>query len=564
MAATAVAVAAPLLLGHWGSAGHAVFAQTLAAGLWGVALAGWASLPALPAVPWRALAPLLLALGGVAVGVAGHAAVRQPPGGIWLGTLGVLAAAALAAIGGARAARHRPESTSRALMWGLVVAAFASLLVAALQLAAPGWAPSLWVAPARTPGRANANLDDPNQLAMLLLWAWLAIAAWTARAPLDPAVGPTTTASSQPPVMPGGGSFMLAMLLQVGVVATASRAGLLASMAVGLWSALDRRLPRPTAWLLWITALAGLAMTLGRAIVTPATSLGVGASLVRPGARGGVFMDTLELIRGAPLTGVGWMEFQLAWTLSPLGDRGPRYYDHPHNIVLGLVVELGLPLGLAICACLIWGALRLLARLRRTPPHWQPRARMLAALLGVVGLHSLFDAPFWYAYLLLPAAWAWGCLVGLQAGPPAPPRTAPGATARAHPALLAGGLALAAGALVAANDLRHALMPSASAPSRLFGYLADHHRALVAPDASPELFASARWGTLDTRLLAAWIAALERAGRQDQARFLMQRALEFRDPAFSEWLGACRGFEGAEAPSRCRPPERPLHWRELR
>ena len=61
--------------------------------------------------------------------------------------------------------------------------------------------------------------------------------------------------------------------LQAGVVATASRAGLLASMVIGLWAALDRRLPRPTAWLLWITALGGLVMTIGRAVMTPATTV---------------------------------------------------------------------------------------------------------------------------------------------------------------------------------------------------------------------------------------------------------------------------------------------------
>ena len=80
---------------------------------------------------------------------------------------------------------------------------------------------------------------------------------------------------------------------------------------------------------------------LGRALITPAASLGTGASLVRPGARGGLLVDALTLVRGQPLAGTGWMEFQAAWSLSPLGDRGPRYFEHAHNLVMNLLVEFG-------------------------------------------------------------------------------------------------------------------------------------------------------------------------------------------------------------------------------
>ena len=595
VATTVTAIAAPMLVVHWVAIGQGIFAQMLAVLLWGAVILGWALLAHLVAVPWRALAPLLAALGLAGFGVALSAATHRTPGGIWIGSLGVLAAAAATAVAAARAARQWPEWATRALMWGVVLAAFASLVVAVLQLAAPGWASPLWVAPVRTPGRASANIDQPNHLATLLLWAWLAVAAWSARE-REPAAGaalkstasaassrPGTAATAAPTA--GGAALVLAFVLQAGVVATASRAGLLASMLLGLWAALDRRLPRLSAWVLWITALGGLVMTIGRALMTPAPSLGAGASLVRPGARGGVFVDSLELMRENLLLGVGWMEFQLAWSLSPLGDRGPRYFDHAHNLVLNLMVELGVPLGLAICAALIWGAIALLLSLRRVAPAFQPRALMLAAMLAVIGLHSLFDAPFWYAYLLLPAAWAWGCLVGLAAGPHATP-TAPVAArvARADDARLRTGLAtsgvmLACAAFAMWLDFRRllperqlGLPPTVAAAaraapagaSRLFGYYGDQLRALGAPDAPADLFRSARWVWIDTQLLAAWIAALERNGRIDEARFLMQRALEFRDPAFSSWLAECRVVEPMQPPSRCRPPSRVPHWREFR
>ncbi|MBL8288765.1 MAG: O-antigen ligase family protein [Rubrivivax sp.] len=595
-AATVTAVAAPMLLGHWMLLGQGLFAQILAVALWCLAAAAWTLVvPGHVGVPWRALRPLLLALGGVACGVAVSAAAHPPPPGVWLGSLGVLAAAALLAAAGARvAAQDGPsaERATRALMWGLVIAALASLVVSALQLVAPERSPSLLVAPARTPGRASGNLDQPSHLALLLLWAWLAVAAWPAREAETAGASPATApdAATTAFAAPAGGSFVAAFALQAGLVATASRAGVLTSMVIGLWAALDRRLPRPTAWLLWITALVGVAMTIGRAIVTPAASLGAGASLVRPGARGGVFMDAVELIRSAPLTGVGWMEFQLAWSLTPLGDRGPRYFDHAHNLVMHLMAELGVPLGLAICAALIWGAVALLRGLKRVEPALQPRALMLAAMLGVIGLASLFDAPFWHAYLLLPSAWAWGCLVGMQAAgaaaagaqaPPAPsatpglPGAAPGgvpaplrpaADARGRAGLVTTALALAAATLVVWLDFRQALGDRAAPGqgSRLFGYYADQRRAVAVKDAPPELFRSARWVWIDTQLLAAWVGALERAGRIEEARFLMQRSREFRDPAYGPWLAACRVVEPMKPPSRCLAPARPLSWQDFR
>jgi len=590
VAATVTAIAAPMLVVHWFPAAHGLFAQVLAVLLWGLALAGWAALPGRAPVPWRTLKPLLFVLGGVAFGVALSALMHRPPAGVWLGSLGVIAAAAVAAMVGAKVAREHADWTTRALIWGLTIAAFVSLGLAALQLAAPK-ATGFWIAPVTTPGRASANLEQPNHLATLLLWAWLAVAAWSARAlPTAPERssprGPVSAASSRPaPVpfaTPGAGAFVLAFALQAGVVATASRAGLLASMVIGLWAALDRRLPRPTAWLLWITALSGVAMTVGRALMTPVASLGTGASLVRPGARGGIFMDTLELIRDAPLAGVGWMEFQLAWSLSPLGDRGPRYFAHASNLVMQLIVELGLPLGLAIIAALLWGAFALLRSLRRVPSAHLPRALMLAGMLGVVGLHSLFDAPFWHAYLLLPAAWAWGCLVGLGVGI-APEVGTPSvalraARARGRAGLALAGLALAGAAFLAWFDFRRVSpeqpitaaaakadeRPAQASDSRLFGYYADRRRALSALDASPDLFRSARWVWVDTQLLVAWVDALERSGRIDEARYLTQRAREFRDPDFTAWLAACRVVAPMEPPSRCRPPGRTPNWREFR
>jgi O-antigen ligase len=592
LAATVVAVAVPMLVVHWVPLGHGIAAQMLAVGLWGVALVLWSTLAA--PIPWQALAPLLSALGLVALGIVVSVAWRGTPPGLWIGSLGVVAAAAAVAVAAAAAARSRPDESTRALMWGVALAAAASLVVAGVQLAAPGRADVLWVAPAQTPGRASANLGQPNHLALLLLWGWLVTAVWPGRSTAsDPRAGVLPAPSA------GIGAFLITFGMQAGLVATSSRAGLIASLVLATWAALDPRLPRTSAWLLWSTALGGLAVTLGRVMMYPASALGTGASLVRPGARSGVFMDSLALLREHPLLGVGWHEFQTAWALSPLGDRGPRYYEHAHNLALNLAVELGLPLALAVCACLVWGAWQLLRTVRRVSPSLQPRARMLLAMLAAAGVLSGFDAPFWEAGLLLPAAWAWGCAVGLIAGraiertgavdgtgaPPSTLTPAPRSPYRlvaASPltriaiAALAGILTLGAG--WAWTDFRRMLPADALAPSkiaaggttlsdghsRLFGHFADREAALSQPSAGLEVFRGARWVAIDTRLLVAWVAALERAGRIDEARYLTQRALEFRDPAFGPWLAECRVVAPLQPPVRCQAPTRELNWTQFR
>jgi hypothetical protein len=617
---TAVAVAVPMLVVHWLPLGQGLAAQMLAVALWGLAVIAW-SVVAAP-VPWRGLAPLLGALALVALGIAGSALIRGTPAGIWLGSLGVVASAALVAIAGAAAARSRPDESTRALMWGVAWAAGASLAVAALQLAAPAWANPLWVAPAITPGRANANLVQPSHLALLLLWAWLATAVWPGRATAsDPRAGVLPAPSA------GIWALFIAFGLQAALVATSSRAGLVASLMLATWAALDLRLPRPSAWLLWTTALGGLAVTLGRVMMYPASALGAGASLVRPGARSGVFLDSLQLAAQHPLAGVGWMEFPAAWSLSPLGDRGPRYYDHAHNLALNLAVELGLPLALAVCACLVWGAWQLLRTVQRAAPPLQPRARMLLAMLAAAGVLSAFDAPFWQAHLLLPAAWAWGCAVGLIAGRAlvreelVAPRAEAGASegagegaregssegaregrasglggsgdsvfpgrpshrrvlaslrTRRTMASLAGLSALAAlGAFADFSQLlpaqaltqRGLVAPAGVHPagrSRLFQHYADHHVAAHNEAAALEVFRGARWVGIDTRVLAAWVRAQERAGRAEEARYLMQRALEFRDPAFGPWLAECRVVPPLQPPPRCQPPARAFGWADFR
>ncbi|HRD98830.1 MAG TPA: Wzy polymerase domain-containing protein, partial [Rubrivivax sp.] len=55
---------------------------------------------------------------------------------------------------------------------------------------------------------------------------------------------------------------------------------------------------------------------------------------------------------------------------------------------------------------------------RRAGPGTAGRSvagRTAFAMVLLIGLHSLLEYPLWYAYFLLPAAWAWGFALGRPA-----------------------------------------------------------------------------------------------------------------------------------------------------
>ena len=85
-------------------------------------------------------------------------------------------------------------------------------------------------------------------------------------------------------------------------------------------------------------------------------------------SRFAIWSNTLALIRAHPWLGVGFGEFNFAWTLTPFPDRPVAFFDHTHNLPLQFAVELGVPLAL-----LVLGSARLGTGLRR-PRRLSPRA----------------------------------------------------------------------------------------------------------------------------------------------------------------------------------------------
>jgi hypothetical protein len=535
--------------------------QCLAVALWGgfVLVAA----PVGGARDVRPLLPLWLALAALAAGVLQSLLFGSLPSALALSALGLLAAAAVLAWAGAAATRDAPTTTFAAFAWGLLAAGALSAGVALVQVFAPGWTDGDLIAHSGLAGRAVGNLRQPNQLCSLLLWA---VVAAVALHELRRLAWWATVAG--------------VVLLVFAVELSASRTGAAALLLLAMWGALDRRLTRPARRLLLATPLiyaasyalmAGWGELTSQAVGAEARLAAGAGGIEGPNTRSRIWSNAIALIAQQPWSGVGYGEFNLAWTLTPFPDRPTAFFDHTHTLPLQLLVELGLPLGGLVLALLGWA----LWQAWRGARHAGVAARAALMLVLVIGLHSMVEYPLWYSYFLLPAAWAWGHALGSQAGGDgaAPPRTR-----RAARAGMAAGLVLLAGGVLALLDYQRVVV--IFAPGAGAGPLAERirqgqrslffaHHADYAAATSPEpgvdrdlAFQRAPHYLLDTRLMVAWARELEARGDTDLARTLAARLREFRNREADDYFQPCGQADAASA-IPCQAPAAAHGWREF-
>ena len=135
-------------------------------------------------------------------------------------------------------------------------------------------------------------------------------------------------------------------------------------------------------------------------------------------SRFAIWSNTLAMIAREPLAGVGFGEFNLAWTLSQFHDRPTAFFDHTHNLPLQLWVELGLALGTLVLALLLVAFVQAWRRAWACDGDVGVAKRAAFMLVLLIGLHSLLEYPLWYAYFLLPTAFAWGLALARPSAAP--------------------------------------------------------------------------------------------------------------------------------------------------
>jgi hypothetical protein len=439
-----------------------------------------------------------------------------------------------------------------------------------VQVFAPSVPDGDWIAASGLPGRAVGNLRQPNHLSSLLLWSAIAVVACVDMRRLS------RTAAA-----------LLMALLVFAVVLTASRTGLVGVALLALWGLVDRRLAPSTRWLLVATPVLYAASWLAMSAWADAATHTFGGQqrLAEPdlsASRFGIWSNTLALIRAHPWAGVGFGEFNFAWSLTPFPGRPVAFFDHTHNLLLQLAVELGVPMAALLMGLLLFGLWRAWRRAARAEGDVSTAGRCALAMLVLIGLHSLLEYPLWYSYFLLPAAWAWGFALGLPGESDAAPVEPP--TARPAPVLFVAGALVMLGAVASAVDYRRVAVIFASDPgappleqriadgqrSVFFAHHAHYAAATVAEEPASALasFDQAAHYLLDTRLMTAWARGLADSGDVERARYVAARLREFRNPASVEFFAECASeahpgvaAPAASAPFQCQQVTTPLGWR---
>lgn len=452
----------------------------------------------------------------------------------------------------------------KALLWSLMLAGLLSALIGLVQVFAPDLADGKWIARSSIPGRAVGNMRQPNHLASLLIWACVAavtlaeIRVWNSR--------------TRHMLV----SAAVLQLLVLATVLTASRTGMLAVFMLAAWGLLDRKLSRLTRRLL---LLCPVMLALAWMLVSAWANLGqhafgADARLAEgPGSpsRLAIMANSWALLKQYPWTGVGWGEFNLAWSMTPFPDRPVAFFDHCHNLPLQILVEIGWPLGLTVLALLGWAIWRVFAESRHASGNDAVLLRSAFMLLMTIGLHSLLEYPLWYAYFLLPTAFALGLGRGWRDALPSRSRM---------PAALVqlAGLAMLLGSAYVVRDYMSVVAvyapPADAEPleqrirraqqSTFFAVQADYAAATSAPPGTAALAATRRAAhqLVDIRLMMAWANSLHAVGEIDQARYVAERLREFHSVQGDDWLQLC----GADKPEafQCQSASRSYEFKALR
>ncbi len=560
------------------------------------ALVGWGGfltlmVSAMPSARTGGIGGGLMALLG-AFGLLCLAALVSPlwtglPWSLSLSSAGMILAAVLAVLTGATAGRAGVGIAAfKAFCIGMVVAGVASSAIGIVQVFFTSLADGNWIAASVFEGRAVGNLRQPNHLSSLLLWGIIA-AVWL----------------GEQRVLNRVATALLALLFVFVVVLSASRTGAVGAVMLAVWGLLDRRLSRQARGLLIAMPVAYAAFWLGTAAWAHFSAHVFGGETRFSGqgdvssSRFGIWSNTLAMIVAHPWLGVGFGEFNFAWSLSPFPHRPVAFFDHTHNLPLQFAVELGLPLAALVLGLMLWALWRAFAgaflgasrgqSVDRTgsdqsasdenADETTPMLRAAFVMVLMVVVHSLLEYPLWYAYFLLPTAFAFGlCLGGATSAPAA--TTRPGTS---RPLFLGAMLLMCAGLLSLVDYLRVVVIFSPledSVPladriesgrhSVLFAHHAEYAAATTAerPADTMRSFDSASHYLLDTRLMMAWAKAFDEAGDTERARQIAQRLREFRNSASKAFFDECdapaksKRADG-KLPFQCTPPATDVDYR---
>jgi len=530
-----------------------------------------------------AVTVLGVALGLMCVAALGSWTFGSLPTSLALPPLLSMVAACFVAALGARAAQEPGQpgglQAFAPFAIGMVTIGVISALIAFVQVYAPKLADGVFIAQTSIAGRAVGNLRQSNHLASLLVWSAIALVPLVEWRRLPRWLG-----------------LLLLLLIVTAVTLSGSRTGLYAGVGVlVLWGLVDDRLSHSTRIALVATLVFPLGVLSWPWLSSHFSFMPHAVGAATRGSDGdsshfAIWRNAVEMIRQQPLRGVGWGEFNFAWTLTPFPHRPTAFFDHTHDLPLQLLVELGIPLAAVVLGLLVWALLQGMRRAWATQGEAGVGARAAWMMILMIAIHSLDEYPLWYAYFLLPAAWAWGFTLGSG---PAPVETLSGVVGGrpAEPgklirlgsegsALRWFGGAMVVVALASTWDywrvstiflddpglapLKERIQAGQTSP--FFAHHADYADATTADPPSQALGAleHATHSLLDSRLMMAWATALSESGQTERARYLVARLKEFDKTDTEEFFAPCSDPAISPKPFQCEPEAPGLTWRDFR
>ncbi len=552
-----------------------------------VAVLGWglvlllAPAPPLARPALRSVAPLLIVfalVAGACVWSVARGALPTAPG---ICTLGLVGLALALALHGASAGAADVAGWFRPFAIALAVIGVCCAFIACLQIFAIDLIDNDLIALPTRRGRAGGNIGQPNQFADAMLWGLIALVplaqARYRRAPQ------ARWMRLEQAAWFGAGLFMI-----LGVVLAGSRTGMVVTVLIALWGLFDRNLVRPLRVGLALAPVAVVALqwavgAWAHAHALPIVMTDRSDTTSVFAFRDEIWASSLALIKAQPWLGVGWGQFNFAWTLTPSFSRGAGLVDNAHDLPLQLAVELGVPAAVLMISLLLFALWTAVRRLWRSPGDAGVAGRGALMIVVVLAVHSMLEYPLWYAYLLLPTAWAFGLTMGAASamGPSHQP-------AAAEPAVPIGPLrawrvlgllmvVLAGSAWLDYLTIVDLFLPrSTSLPlvqriqraeaSPLFANHADYVAATDLPlnPATLPLVERASHVLLNGRLMYAWAILLNERGEVDKARYMAARLREFNLSGPKPWFAPCDDPAVTAKPFQCLPPAGPVSWRDFR
>jgi O-antigen ligase len=548
------------------------------------AVVGWGGL-LVAAAPWCRLKPgspdvgawtLLAAIGILMMAALSSAAFNELPWSLAFSNAGMLLVAASVVLFGIGVGQGRQlETVFHAVCLAMVIAGVLGSVVGCLQVFAPDLPGNDWFAATSHAGRASGNLRQPNHLSSLLSWSIVACGWLMHRHEgrrwfwLLPA-------------------FVVLMVLAMAL--SASRTGWIAIAMIAGWAAFDVRLSRRVRIVLGLTPVVYVLCWAGLTAWAHASHqvFGGEARLTAEGdissSRFGIWSNTIALIAQHPLAGVGFGEFNFAWSLTPFPHRPVAFFDHTHNIALQFLVELGLPLGVLVLGLLGCTLVRAVVIALEAQGHHAATLAASTMSVLIIIVHSLLEYPLWYSYFLLPTAFFLGVVVSLsRAGRRADVvdhgAQLPGGSAVGGSFAVVGALVVVAGLATVVDYTRvTAIFASDSSvplavriakgqKSVFFAYQADYAADTTSTTPGTAMRGSrATYNLLDTRLMMAWAKAYAQRGDLARARYLAARLREFHNADSEEFFEVCSepAPAGGELPFQCQPDVPGLGYKDFK